>query len=88
MSLTSTSDVTTIASPTTSLLVYNSGFAPNGYYYWNGTLWVQLATVNNTNWTISGNSGTSSATNFIGTTDDVDLVIRRNNIRSGFIAVS
>ena len=85
VSLTSTSDVTTIASPTTSLLVYNSGFAPNGYYYWNGTLWVQLATVNNTNWTITGNSGTSSATNFIGTTDDVDLVIRRNNIRSGFI---
>ena len=43
VALISTSDVATIASPVTSLLVYNSGFLPNGYYYWNGTLWVLLA---------------------------------------------
>lgn len=85
VALTSASDVTTIASPVTSLLVYNSGFSPNGYYYWNGSLWVQLATVNNTNWSLTGNSGTSSATNFLGTTDDVDIVFKRNNTRAGFI---
>lgn len=85
VALTSVSDVTTIASPATSLLVYNSGFAPNGYYYFNGTIWVQLATVNSANWTLTGNAGTSSATNFLGTTDDVDLVFRRFNVRAGFI---
>ena len=69
VALVSTSDVATIASPVTSLLVYNSGFAPNGYYYWNGTLWVLLATGNNTDWSLTGNSGTSTATNFLGTTD-------------------
>ena len=85
VALTSTSDVTTIASPVTSLLVYNSGFSPNGYYYWNGSLWVQLATVNNTNWSLTGNSGTSPSTNFLGTTDDVDIVFKRFNVRAGFI---
>ncbi|WP_264522236.1 complement C1q domain-containing protein [Flavobacterium sp. N1994] len=85
VALTSVSDVTTIASPVTSLLVYNSGFSPNGYYYWNGTIWVQLATVNNTNWSLTGNSGTSAATNFLGTTDDVDIVFKRFNTRAGFI---
>ena len=84
VTLTSTADVTTIASPITSLLVYNSGFAPNGYYYWNGSVWVQLA-VTNTNWSLTGNGLTSSATNFIGTTDDIDVAFRRNNIRAGFI---
>ena len=85
VALTSTADVTTIAAPAISLLVYNSGFAPNGYYYWNGTLWVQLATGNNTDWSLTGNAGTSLGTNFLGTTDDVDIVLKRNNIRAGFI---
>ncbi len=31
-------------------------------------------------WNITGNAGTSAATNFIGTTDAVDLVARTNNI--------
>ena len=85
VALTSTADVTTIAAPAISLLVYNSGFAPNGYYYWNGTLWIQLATGNNTDWSLTGNAGTSLGTNFLGTTDDVDIVLKRNNIRAGFI---
>lgn len=82
--LTSASDVTTIASPVTSLLVYNSGFAPNGYYYWNGAVWIQLGLAN-AGWALTGNSGTSSATNFLGTTDDVDISIKRFNVRAGFI---
>ena len=66
VALVSAADVTTIASPITSLLVYNSGFAPNGYYYWNGSIWVQLATGTNSDWSLTGNSGTSTATNFFG----------------------
>ncbi|MDN3677880.1 hypothetical protein QWY90_11225 [Flavobacterium paronense] len=85
VALLSTSDVATITSPATSLLVYNSGFAPNGYYYWNGSLWVQLATGNNTDWSLSGNSGTNPTTNFFGTTDDKDIVFKRNNARAGYI---
>jgi hypothetical protein len=80
--------VATIASPVTSLLVYNSGFAPNGYYYWNGTLWVLLATGNNTDWLLTGNSGTNPANNFIGTTDGQDLRFRRANQWAGTIGSS
>jgi trimeric autotransporter adhesin len=36
-------------------------------------------------WGILGNSGTVATTNFLGTTDDVDFVMKRNGIRSGFI---
>ncbi len=36
-------------------------------------------------WGLSGNSGTDSATNFIGTTDTKPLTIKVNNVRSGYI---
>lgn len=36
-------------------------------------------------WSITGNSGTTAGTNFIGTTDDVDLVFKRNGLLSGRI---
>lgn len=85
VALTSATDVTTIPSPITSLLVYNSGFGPNGFYYWNGSIWVQLALGSNTYWSLTGNNGTNATTNFFGTTDDIDIVFKRNNIRAGFI---
>ena len=51
VALTGTNDATTISSPATSLLVYNTTPAGSGataviagYYYWNGTTWVQLTT--------------------------------------------
>lgn len=36
-------------------------------------------------WSILGNSGTTAGTNFIGTTDNVELVFKINNIESGRI---
>lgn len=84
VALTGTADTTTITSPAVSLLVYNSGFAPNGFYYWNGSVWVQLTQSNNA-WALTGNSGTTAATNFIGTIDDVDIVLKRFNTRAGFL---
>jgi hypothetical protein len=49
VSLTSTSDVTTIASPTISLMVYNTATAGTlsdsvvpGFYYWDGTKWISI----------------------------------------------
>lgn len=38
-----------------------------------------------TGWGLLGNSGTSSTTNFLGTTDNQDLVFRRNNVISAII---
>lgn len=34
-------------------------------------------------WAILGNSGTSAGTNFIGTTDNIDLVFKRNSVELG-----
>jgi hypothetical protein len=45
IALTSATDVTTIPSPVTSLLVYNTGtggLTPAGFYYWNGSQWQML----------------------------------------------
>lgn len=50
VSLTGTSDISTISSPATSLLVYNTRTVSNvtpGFYYWNGTAWTRLAAGNN-----------------------------------------
>jgi hypothetical protein len=51
VSLTSTSDVTTIVNPATSLLVYNTNAGMSngsvGFYYWNGTQWTKLNDGNN-----------------------------------------
>ncbi|HYG51758.1 MAG TPA: hypothetical protein VD905_12685, partial [Flavobacteriales bacterium] len=51
VALTSNTDVATIPSPAVSLMVYNTataGVAPNdvvpGYYYWNGTNWINMGT--------------------------------------------
>jgi len=46
VTLTSTSDITTIPNPVTALLVYNTGSNVNlsaGYYYWKGTNWVRIS---------------------------------------------
>ncbi|MDI3321641.1 tail fiber domain-containing protein [Pinibacter soli] len=41
-----------------------------------------------TGWSLTGNAGTSSSTNFLGTTDDNSLVFKVNNTQSGFIGNS
>ena len=38
-----------------------------------------------TAWLLTGNSGTTAGTNFIGTTDNVDVVFKRNNSEAGRI---
>ena len=86
VALTATNAIAPLTAPTTSELVYNTataGIIPNnvtpGYYYWSGTAWVRLATGNSVDWSILGNTGTVPATNFIGTTDNVELRFRTNN---------
>lgn len=69
-------------------VVYNTattGVAPNnvgpGLYYWNGTKWVAFAgSPGGLDWSLLGNSSTTIATDFIGTTDAVDFATRTNNV--------
>ena len=86
MALTAANVSAPVALPTTSLIIYNTataGVAPNnvspGFYYWNGVAWLRFGT-GTTDWTLLGNAGTVAATNFLGTTDNVDLVVRTNNV--------
>mgnify|MGYP006200012283 FL=1 len=51
--------------------------------------WQSASTALGSNfWGTSGNSGTNATTNFIGTTDNQDLVFKRNNINSGAIRLT
>ncbi|MBS1667987.1 MAG: hypothetical protein JST58_11480 [Bacteroidetes bacterium] len=66
VALTSTTDASTISSPASGLLVYNSSTAGNspsnvtpGYYYWSGSSWSRVATYGNV---IASGSVTVSAT--------------------------
>ena len=72
------------------MTVYNiasSGTGANevtpGFYYHNGTNWVRIGAAGNDGpndkWKITGNTGTSPGTNFIGTVDNVALQVRTNN---------
>jgi len=63
----------------TSLLVYNlpGGAVPAGFYYWDGSQWVPFLTASNIGnhaWLLNGNSASSS--NFIGTLNPVDFVVK------------
>lgn len=66
-------------------LTTTAGTNAPGFYYWNQptTSWVGISSGNN--WNLLGNAGTAPATNFVGNTDNQDLVFRRNNTRAGFI---
>lgn len=59
-----------------------------GFYFFNGTVWERLASGANNAWAITGNTGLSGTTNFLGTTDNVDLAFRRNNTASGKIGAT
>lgn len=63
------------ASPINGLLIYQTDGTP-GFYYYNGAAWVRLYSGSGNAWDILGNAGTSSVTNFIGTTDAVDFVMK------------
>jgi hypothetical protein len=71
VALNSLTDVTTIPSPLTSLLVYNNGtggLSTPGYYYWNGTSWTKLLSGGSPAdaWLVGGNNqGGAAGTAYI-----------------------
>lgn len=67
-----------IANPAEGLLVYQTDGVKGIYYYTNGA-WANLASGTGSQWSLTGNSGTSPALNFLGTTDNTSLRVRTNN---------
>lgn len=63
---------------TESLLVYNTNVTTGkGFYYWDGSFWVE---VSGEDWKLTGNSGTDEDNDFVGTLDGQALSFRTNNI--------
>jgi len=60
-----------------------SGASNGEVLKWNGTQWAPAAdetgTVSSSGWSLSGNSGTTPDTDFLGTTDNKALVLKVNN---------
>lgn len=69
-------------------LISADGNNDPGFYYWEGvsSTWTSIGSgssggsASGTAWDIQGNSGTNTTSYFIGTTDNVGLVFRTNNI--------
>ncbi|MEI6348558.1 MAG: tail fiber domain-containing protein [Bacteroidota bacterium] len=61
-----------------------SSAAPNMVVDVNGQIMRSTATAF-LGWGLTGNAGTTAGTNFIGTTDDKDVVIKRNNVQAGLL---
>lgn len=59
------------------LTVYDQ--TTDSYWLWDGTQWVRFSMTGD-DWSLSGNAGTTAGTDFIGTTDAVDWVIKTNNL--------
>ena len=67
-----------IAAPTEGLLVYQID-GTKGFYYYTNSAWSSLST--GSAWSLTGNSGTSAPTNFLGTTDLKSLRFRTNSVQ-------
>ncbi|MDC8003506.1 tail fiber domain-containing protein [Aureisphaera galaxeae] len=86
IALTGTDDTTTIVSPATSLLVYNTVTSGSGatavspgFYFFDGTEWSSFSNATtNEDWSLNGNAGTNVNTNYLGTSDDQELNLATN----------
>jgi hypothetical protein len=72
-----------IVRPATGLLIYQTN-STSGFYYFNGSAWTAV-TQKSKGWLLTGNSGTNSSTNFIGTTDAQSLAFKVNNTFAGLL---
>jgi hypothetical protein len=71
------------------LLLAIRGLVTPGFYFWNGTRWERFVTgtpAATTGWQTTGNAAV--AANFLGTTNNIDLLFRRNNLAAGRIATT
>jgi hypothetical protein len=79
----SLSNPSPVTSPAVGLLVFNSGANQAiGFYYWNGSSWTLIGSGGSPSgnyWSITGNSGTTPGTNFLGTTDNNHFLVYTNS---------
>jgi Chaperone of endosialidase len=71
---------TAIATPATGLLIYQTD-GTAGFYYYNGSAWTSLTSAAQgplSGWATTGNAGTDSSINFIGTSDSKPLIGKVN----------
>jgi hypothetical protein len=92
IALTATNSPSPLAANVAGMILYNTATAGTspynvtpGYYYNNGTAWVRLTDATSPGWTLTGNAGTNPTTNFMGTSDNEDVVFKRNNVQAGLI---
>lgn len=81
--LSNTTNVAPMTAHVAGMTVYNTattGDVTPGYYYNDGSRWVRIAASGTDKWDLLGNAGTNAATNFIGTTDNVALRVRTNDV--------
>ena len=71
-----------LAATDEGLLVYDE--TSGSFWFWSGGQWNELASAGggNNSWGLTGNAGTDTTTNFIGTTDNMPLDFRVNNLRA------
>jgi hypothetical protein len=84
VALTSTTSNSPIGAFVAGMMVFNTAYTADvtpGFYLCDGTKWERSGG----GWSLSGNSATNQLTNFIGTFDDQDLIIKRYNVRSGLL---
>ncbi len=82
VALTNTTSPAPLSTDVAGMTVYNTattGDVTPGFYYNDGTLWVRLGAAASADWSLTGNTGTTVGTNFIGTTDNVAFAVKTNN---------
>lgn len=74
-----------IATPALGLLVFQGAPDSIGFHYYNGSAWVWInpSGAAGNDWSLTGNIGTDTAANFIGTTDNMPIRFKQNNIWLG-----
>ena len=79
---------TAIAAPANGLLVFQNAPDSIGLYYYNSGswIWLQNASGAGSGWSTTGNAGTDTSVNFIGTTELKPLAFRVNNKKAGLIS--
>ena len=71
---------TAIPTPAEGLLVYQTNNSI-GFWYFNGAIWTTFGGAT-PGWSVLGDMGTNPTSNFIGTTDTQDFVVKTNNTES------
>lgn len=72
-----TSEMNTVTNPVTGSLLYNT--TEQNVFQYNGSTWESISNASGS-WNMGGNSGSAATTDFIGTTDSQDFVLRSNNV--------